>query len=199
MRLGQYLQANLLGPLGMRDTAFRIGAEQRERLAKIHMRGEGGGFTASDIEIQQEPEFEMGGGGLYGTVGDYLRFARMILGGGALDGVACAEGRHGEDDGRQRDGPACMRAHENCQHRTLHDVDFIAGMKWGLSFLINPAPLPTGRSAGSLAWAGLANSFFWIDPARRIAGVYATQLLPFADPRALDLFARFEAETYAMA
>jgi CubicO group peptidase (beta-lactamase class C family) len=79
------------------------------------------------------------------------------------------------------------------------DVDFIAGMKWGLSFLINPTPLPTGRSANSLAWAGLANSFFWIDPARHVAGVYATQLLPFADPRALDLFARFETETYAMA
>jgi len=68
-----------------------------------------------------------------------------------------------------------------------------------LSFIINPAPLPTGRSAGSLAWAGIANSFFWIDPARRVAGVYATQLLPFVDARALDLFVRFETETYAMA
>ena len=199
MRLGTYLQQNLLGPLGMRDTAFRIGAEQRKRLAKIHMRGENGGFTASDIEIPQEPEFEMGGGGLYGTVGDYLRFTRMILGGGALDGVRVLKAETVKTMSGNAMGPLACVPMKTAGASLSHDVDFIDGMKWGLSFVINPTPLPTGRSANSLAWAGLANSFFWIDPARRIAGVYATQLLPFADPRALDLFARFETETYAMA
>ncbi len=197
MRLGQYLQQHLLGPLGMRDTAFRIGADQRKRLAKIHVR-DNGGFTASDIEIPQEPEFEMGGGGLYGTVGDYLRFTRMILGGGALDGVRVLKPETVKLMSANAMGPLACVPMKTAAAGFSHDVDFIAGMKWGLSFLINPTPLPTGRSANSLAWAGLANSFFWIDPARRVAGVYATQLLPFADPRALDLFARFETETYAM-
>jgi CubicO group peptidase (beta-lactamase class C family) len=197
-RLGQYLQQNLLGPLGMRDTAFRIGPTQRQRLAKIHTR-DNGGFTAIDIEIPQDPEFEMGGGGLYGTVGDYLRFVRMILGGGALDGVRVLKPETVQAMSTNAMGPIACVPMKTAVAGLSADVDFIAGMKWGLSFVINPTPLPTGRSAGSLAWAGLANSFFWIDPARRVAGVYATQLLPFADPRALDLFARFEAETYGMA
>jgi methyl acetate hydrolase len=198
MRLGQYLQQNLLGPLGMRDTAFRIGADQRRRLAKIHTRSDGG-FAATDIEIPQEPEFEMGGGGLYGTVGDYLRFTRMILGGGALEGVRVLNADTVKTMSANAMGPVACVPLKTAVAGLSHDVDFIAGMKWGLSFVINPTPLPTGRSANSLAWAGLANSFFWIDPTRRVAGVYATQLLPFADPRALDVFARFEAETYAMA
>jgi methyl acetate hydrolase len=77
-----------------------------------------------------------------------------------------------------------------------NDVTFVNGMEWGLSFMINPQPLPTGRSAGSLAWAGLANSYYWIDPAKGIAGVFMTQILPFADTQALPLFQAFETEVY---
>jgi CubicO group peptidase (beta-lactamase class C family) len=80
-----------------------------------------------------------------------------------------------------------------------NDVDFINGMQWGLTFLINPEPLPTGRAAGSLAWAGLANSYFWIDPAKQVTGVYATQLLPFFDAKAVRLFEEFEAAVYRLA
>jgi methyl acetate hydrolase len=82
---------------------------------------------------------------------------------------------------------------------STNDVDFLDGMEWGLSFLINPESLPTGRSAGSLAWAGLANSYFWIDPSRNLAGVYAAQLLPFMDPDAAGLFGAFESAVYEMA
>jgi methyl acetate hydrolase len=77
-----------------------------------------------------------------------------------------------------------------------NDVDFIAGMKWGLTFLINPEALPTGRSGGSLAWAGLANSYYWIDPVRQVTGVYATQILPFFDPKAVQTFQAFETAVY---
>jgi CubicO group peptidase (beta-lactamase class C family) len=77
-----------------------------------------------------------------------------------------------------------------------NDVDFIDGMQWGLSFLINPQPMPTGRSAGSLAWAGLANSYYWIDPVKQVTGVYATQLLPFFDDKAVQLFQEFETTVY---
>ncbi|HUL63216.1 MAG TPA: serine hydrolase domain-containing protein, partial [Burkholderiaceae bacterium] len=78
-RLGAYLHDHVLAPLGMDDTAFRISAAMRPRLAKVHQRGENGAFTATEFEIVQEPEFEMGGGGLYSTAPDYLRFIRMIL------------------------------------------------------------------------------------------------------------------------
>ena len=164
---------------------------------KVHARTPGG---AEPIEfgIPQEPEFEMGGGGLYSTVGDYLRFARMILGGGALDGArvlaaptVAAMAAHAMGDVRCRPMKSAVAAATN-------DVDFLAGWQWGLSFVINPEPLPTGRSAGSLAWAGLANSYYWIDPHKQVAGVYATQVLPFFDPQAVALFAAFEKAIYDM-
>jgi CubicO group peptidase (beta-lactamase class C family) len=79
-----------------------------------------------------------------------------------------------------------------------NDVELFPGMskKWGLSFLINTEPVPGGRSAGSLAWAGLANTYFWIDRARGVSGVFLSQLLPFADHTALDLYTKFETEVY---
>ena len=139
----------------------------------------------------------MGGGGLYATVGDYLTFARMILHGGTFNGVAGVAAGDGGDDVAERDGRACVQCDEDGRAgRPRNDVDFLAGMKWGLSFLINPEPLPTGRSAGSLAWAGLANSYYWIDPATQVAGVYATQVLPFFDPKAVQAFEAFETAVY---
>jgi CubicO group peptidase (beta-lactamase class C family) len=80
-----------------------------------------------------------------------------------------------------------------------NDVDLYPDIvkKWGLSFLINTAKTPEGRSAGSLAWAGLANTYFWIDPARNVAGVILMQLLPFVDHKALEAFAGFERGVYA--
>ena len=77
------------------------------------------------------------------------------------------------------------------------DMDFVDGMKWGLSFMINPTAFPGGRSAGSLAWGGLANSYYWIDPVKKVAGVWATQLLPFYDARAVARFEGFERGVYA--
>lgn len=196
-RLGQYLAENITGPLGMRDTGFRIRPDQRARLARIHVRNETG-FAATDTEIPQEPEFEMGGGGLYGTVGDYLRFCRMILGGGALEGVRVLGAETvATMTANAMGGLACEKM--TAALPVTYDVDFLAGMKWGLSFLINPAPMETGRPAGSLFWAGLANSYYWIDPKTRLAGVYATQLLPFNDPRAVGVFADFERAVYRMA
>jgi methyl acetate hydrolase len=79
-----------------------------------------------------------------------------------------------------------------------NDVELFPGMskKWGLSFLINTQQASTGRSAGSLAWAGLANTYFWIDRAKRVAGVFASQVLPFYDHTAIDLLGAFESEVY---
>src|ERR1700733_2997186 len=80
-----------------------------------------------------------------------------------------------------------------------NDVDLYPGMekKWGLSFLINTAKTAEGRSPGSLAWAGLANTYYWIDPSRDITGVILMQVLPFADRKCLEAFAGFESGVYA--
>jgi len=198
MTLGRYLQSNILQPLGMRDTGFRIRDDQRARLAKVHARTPAG-VEPTDFAIPQEPEFEMGGGGLYATVGDYLRFARMILGGGALDGVrVLADSTVAAMSANAIGGLRC-RPMRSAVPAATNDVVFLEGWQWGLSFAINPEPLPTGRSAGSLAWAGLANSYYWIDPRKQVAGVYATQLLPFLDAQAVALFGAFEQAVYAMA
>ena len=95
-------------------------------------------------------------------------------------------------------GDLVCRALKTAAPPSSNDVDFIDSMKWGLSFLINPQPMPTGRSAGSLAWAGLANSYYWIDPVRQVTGVYATQLLPFFDEKAVRLFQDFETAVYRL-
>jgi methyl acetate hydrolase len=198
MTLGQYLTESIFRPLDMNDTQFRIRDDQRERLARVHARSPEG-VVPIDFEIPQQPEFEMGGGGLYSTVGDYLRFARMILGGGALDGARVLAEQTVATMSANAMGALRCRPLKTAAPASTNDVDFLDGMQWGLSFLINPEPLPTGRSAGSLAWAGLANSYFWIDPKKRVAGVYATQLLPFFDARAVALCGAFETAIYAMA
>ena len=193
--LAAYMQANIFNPLGMTDTGFKIGAAQRRRLAKIHARTPDG-LVATDSEIPQEPEFHMGGGGLYATVGDYLTFARMIMHGGTLNGVQVLRPETVAMMSRNAMGELACNAMKTAAPASTNDVDFLVGMKWGLSFLINPEPLSTGRSAGSLAWAGLANSYYWIDPHRQVAGVYATQVLPFVDPKAVQAFEAFETAVY---
>ncbi len=193
--LAQYMEDNILAPLGMTDTAFRIGDGQRARLAKIHARTPEG-MVATDTEIPQDPEFHMGGGGLYATVGDYLKFTQMILHGGTFNGARVLAPETVATMSRNAMGGLVCNAMKTAAAGLSGDVDFVAGMKWGLSFLINPEALPTGRSAGSLAWAGLANSYFWIDTVKGVTGVYATQLLPFFDRQAVDAFQAFETAVY---
>ena len=194
-RLGQYMAANIFDPLGMPDTGFKIGDAQRNRLAAIHMRTPEG-LMATKIEQPQEPEFDMGGGGLYSTASDYLRFARMILNRGILDGTRVLKVESVTLMGQNAMGPIRCQAMKSAVPGASNDVDFVEGMQWGLSFMINPEPLATGRSAGSLSWAGLANSYYWIDPEKAVAGVFITQILPFSDAKALALLGAFEREVY---
>lgn len=199
-RLGAYLRDRLLGPLGMDDTAFRITDAMRARLAKIHQRGGDGSLEPQmDLEIPQEPEFEMGGGGLYGTVGDYLRFIRLILNRGrAAGGERLLAPETVDMMSRNQMGECRVCALETAIPPFSNDAEFFPGSPktWGLSFMINEEEAPTGRSAGSLAWAGLANSFFWIDPARGIGGAYLTQVLPFVDGKSFPLYMAFEQAVY---
>jgi CubicO group peptidase (beta-lactamase class C family) len=198
-RLGQVIAEEIAGPLGMADTAFRLGAAQRQRLASMHARGADGSLTAIPFEIPQEPEFEMGGGGLYGTVRDYLRFCRMILNGGTLDGARILAPETVAEMRRDQIAPLEVLPMHTAHPPSSHDVLLFPGMRkgWGLSFLINDGPGPDGRRAGSLFWAGLGNTYYWIDPAGDRAGVIATQSLPFADPLVLSLLGAFERAVYA--
>ena len=197
--LGEYLRENLLGPLAMNDTAFRITDEMRARLAKIHQRGEDGALEPQmELEIPQDPEFEMGGGGLYGTVGDYLRFIRMILNRGRANGEQVLKPETVDMMSRNQMGDIRVCELKTAIPPLSHDAEFFPGLpkSWGLSFMINDEEAPTGRSAGSLGWAGLANSFFWIDPTKGIGGAYLTQVLPFIDEKSFPLYTAFESAAY---
>lgn len=198
-RLDAYLRDNMLAPLGMSDTAFKIGDAQRKRLVGMHMRGEDGALAAIPFELEQNPEFHMGGGGLYGTAGDYIKFTQMILNKGRGNGNQLLKPETVALMGQNNIGDLAMGKMTTVAPIYTNDVDLYPDIvkKWGLSFLINTAKTPEGRSAGSLAWAGLANTYFWIDPARNVAGVILMQLLPFADTKCLEAFAGFERGIYA--
>ena len=193
-KLGAYLQEHLFDPLAMTSTAFELTPPMRKRMAKIHQRGEDGKLTVSDFGLAEDPEFESGGGGLYSTAGDYLRFIRMILNRGRLDGNQVLQPKTVDLMSRNAMGDTKVTALKTLIPNLSNDAEFFPGISktWGLGFMINEQAVPTGRSAGSLAWAGLANTYFWIDPEKGSGGVYLTQILPFADTKSLPLFFAFE-------
>jgi methyl acetate hydrolase len=199
-KLGQYMRDNILGPLGMDSTGFRITDSMRKRLAKIHHRGPDGTLQPDTaLELPQEPEFEMGGGGLYSTAGDYLKFVRMMLNQGKSDrgdAVLKPETVATMSKNAMGDSKVCML--KTAAPPFSNDAEFFPGMdkQWGLTFMINNEEAPTGRSPGSLAWAGLANTYYWIDQQKGVGGVYITQILPFVDVKSLPLFYAFESAVY---
>jgi CubicO group peptidase (beta-lactamase class C family) len=198
-RLAVYLREHLFTPLGMTDTSFKLGESQRKRLVGMHARGADGSLAPIPFEVEQEPEFDMGGGGLYGTAGDYIKFTRMILNKGHGNGNQVLKAETVAMMGQNHIGELNMTKMTSAVAFATNDVDLYPGMmkKWGLSFLINTAKTPEGRSSGSLAWAGLANTYYWIDPSRDVTGVILMQVLPFADPKCLEAFAGFERGIYA--
>ena len=200
--LDAYLRQNIFTPLGMTDTGFIIGPDQRARLVSVHARKPDGALEPIEFGVPQDPEFFMGGGGLYGTARDYLSFLEMLL-------------RGGKGNGNQVLRPETVATMSNNHIGAINvpgvwktttpdaslDVDLAKifpgqDLKWGLSFLINTREGPAGRSAGSLSWAGLANTYFWLDPTRQVAGVILTQSLPFVDPKAIALYGLFESGVY---
>jgi methyl acetate hydrolase len=198
-RLDSYLRGQLFMPLGMSDTDFKIGESQRQRLAGMHQRGADGTLAPIPFELEQDPEFHMGGGGLYSTAGDYIKFTQMILNKGRGNGNQILQPETVAMMGQNHIGPLNMTRMTSAVAFATNDVDLYPDMekKWGLSFLINSDRTPEGRSPGSLAWGGLANTYFWIDPARDVAGVIMMQVLPFIDPKCMEAFASFERGVYA--
>jgi methyl acetate hydrolase len=198
-KLDAYLHDHMFAPLGMSDTGFKITDNMRKRLVGMHARGEDGTLAAIPFELEQNPEFHMGGGGLYSTAGDYIKFCQMILNKGKGNGNQLLKPETVAAMGQNQMGDLTVGKLTSAAPPFTNDVDLYPDMakKWGLSFLINTARTPEGRSPGSLAWAGLANTYFWIDPSRDISGVILMQVLPFADNKCLEAFAGFERGVYA--
>jgi methyl acetate hydrolase len=199
-RLGDYFSEHLFQPIGMKDTGFKLTPDRRARIAGMHARGEDGALAPIPFEMPQEPEFEMGGGGLYGTAADYLAFERLFLDEGrAAGGAQVLKPETVRLMAQNAIGELNVQLLKTADPASSNDAEFFPGMvkKWGLGFMISTAQVAGGRSPGSLAWAGLGNTYFWIDPAKGVAGVILMQLLPFADAKALAIFDRFEKAVYA--
>jgi methyl acetate hydrolase len=195
VNLNDYMRAHIFDPLGMPDTGFLPDRTQQARRVPTHTRSEDGMLTSQPMEPVRAAEFFNGGGGLYSTARDYLTFVRAMLkgGGGVLKPETVAL------MGQNHIGELNVRPMRSNNRAMSCDVDLFPDMpaKWGLTFLINTRDVPGRRSAGSLAWAGVRNTYYWIDPKRHVGGVFMTQVLPFADPVILDRFAAFERAVYA--
>jgi CubicO group peptidase (beta-lactamase class C family) len=198
--LDDYLQQYLLQPLGMTSTGYRLRPEIRARLSGVHQRHPDGQLAAVAFEPAQRPEEFLGGGGMYGTAGDYIRFIRMMLNGGTRDGVRVLSPETVALMGQNHIGDIAAGVLQTQRPAMSGDADFFPGIaqRWGLSFLINMGDVPGRRRAGSLCWAGLRNTYFWIDPKSGVGGTIMMQLLPFADPKSVALYERFEAGVYRM-
>ena len=195
-RLGDYLTEHLLAPLGMTQTAFRPALP--EGAARVHERLPEGGFKLSEAYLGGG-QFHMGGGGLTSTASDYARFVRMILRGGELDGVRVLKPETVAELTREQVAPlrAGYMGTAMPELAGVYDTFPDQHTGWTLGFLTNPEQGPNGRAPGSLAWAGIFNSYYWIDPASGLGGVLMSQLAPFGDSGALAMFGALERMAYA--
>jgi methyl acetate hydrolase len=194
-RLGDYMADHVFAPLGMTRTGFRDVLP--EGAAKIHARLPDGGFKTL-ATFMGGGEFDAGGGGLTSTAADYARFVRMVLNHGELDGVRVLSGETVAEMSRNQIGPLRAGAFGSVMPSLSLPIDILPGQHtgWGLGFAINPERSLNGRSPGSLAWAGVFNSFYWIDPVAGLGGVFMSQLSPLGDPGALAAFAALEQMAY---
>jgi len=182
-----YFRENIFAPLGMKDSGFLIGSEQRRRLATLYIRQPDGSLFAARFEMPQRPEFFMGGGGAFSTPRDYMTFLRMLLHRGSLNGIRILRPETVAAMTVNQIGDLDVREMRSAQPAFSNSVDQFpdAPHKWGYSFDINQRPGPHGRSAGSISWGGLLNCYFWLDPVKRVTGALFTQILPFFDNRVL--------------
>lgn len=197
--LEQYFQANILQPLGMYDTSYFIAPEKFDRLVGSYTRNPDGTMAAWPRAQPAPPRMPTGGGGLYSTAIDYIRFTQMILGKGSLGGVRILSPESVAQMSRNQIGALSAGKMLSFDHGDSADVDVHPGVedKWGFGFLINPVAYEGGRSAGSLAWAGSKNTFYWIDPQKNLAAVMLMQFGPFVDPAAVGMLGDFERAVYA--
>jgi methyl acetate hydrolase len=196
LSLEDYFQKHILAPLGMRDTSFLVPPEKFERLVTGYQRTPGGEWTPQQRQQPVPPRAFNGGGGLYSSAPDYVRFMQMILQRGGT-GVLSRESiklMSTNQTGELRAGIL-----QTTDPAVSADMDVHPGAsdRYTLGFLLNPEPHQGGRSAGSLAWAGLRNTFYWIDPARGRCAVLMMQYLPFVDAQAVGLLNEFERAVYS--
>jgi methyl acetate hydrolase len=192
-RLETYLQEAIFTPLGMKDTCFVLSEAQKTRVLPMQTRQEGGSLTQIPFSTPEKQEFNMGGGGLWGTAQDYLLFLTMLLEKDTMLSPLLKQSIF-----ENQIGALDYQFQASISQKTARDFEFMPGIakKWGWLGLLNTQDVPQGRKAYATSWAGLANCYWWADPKSQIAGVFLSQCLPFGDEEALNQFIAFEKEVY---
>ena len=197
--LEDYFRERIFGPLGMKDTTYVTSNEQRARQARLHTRGADGALAVQPLEpVPVKGEFWPAGGPLYSTARDYLVFLQMLLNGGSFNGARLLKPETVALMNQNHTGNIPCGVLKAELRNLSNDVDFFPGadVRWGLGYMLNLQAGPNGRSAGTVSWGGLFNTYYWLDPAKRVTGLIMTQILPFADPRALKVYGQLERGVY---
>ena len=198
--LDAYFRDKIFAPLGMKDSGYVVSAEQRARQARVHQRQADGTLAPQPFEAAPpvNPEFWSGGGPLYSTARDYLTFLQMLLHGGAFNGTRLLRPETVALMAQNHTGQIPAGVLKTYAPALSNDVDFFPGaeIRWGLGYMLNVGPGPNGRSAGTVSWGGIFNTYYWLDPAKKVTGLIMTQVLPFADARVLKLYGQFERAVY---
>jgi CubicO group peptidase (beta-lactamase class C family) len=192
--LDRYFSDHITGPLGMNDTGFSLTAKQRARQASLHARDTNGKLLPQPLEKLDVPKVLSGRGGIYSTAPDYLTLLQALLNGGGLRETSILRPETVALMSENQIGNLEVGILKTTNPALSNDVDLFPGvrLRWGFGHMINIDPVPDCRKAGSLTWAGLFNTYYWIDPTTRIAGVIMMQILPFADRQALKAYRQFE-------
>lgn len=199
MNLEAWFQQEILQPLSMKDTSFILRAEKFDRLVSVWHRDSGGALKEQPLKMPDPPKSFNGGGGLYSTPEDYVKFMQMILRRGHGSGSTRILRSETVDlMTRNHAGTFSAGKLKSVNPATSSDMDLHPGQTdgFGYGFLINARKYDGGRAAGSLAWAGIDNTFFWIDPHSRMCGVIMMQFLPFCDADAVAVLRDFERAVY---
>ena len=198
-RLGEVLRERIFAPLEMHDIAFTMTPAMRARLVSMHQRTADGQLTAQpEIVLPQPPEMDMGGAGLYATIGEYMKFIRMVLNDGAGPAGRVVKAETVAQMASNGLGALTSGAWTTSNPALANSGDFFPGLRksWSYTFQVLEEDAPTGRPAGALSWAGLANTYFWIDRKNGVGGMWGSQILPFQDIGSYPGFVEFETAVY---
>jgi CubicO group peptidase (beta-lactamase class C family) len=196
-RIDAYLEKHIFAPLGMRDTSYTVPRAKYSRVVTTNQK------TNGKITETQNPDpipaTIRGDGGLFGTAADYSRFVQMILNRGQLGGVRLLKESTVAEISKNQIGSVKVRLQPSAEPLRSRPYPLGAGEDvWGLGFQIAApkSPNPSMRSPGSLSWAGINNTFYWIDPQKQLGAVILMQMLPFYDEAALRVLQGFEERVY---
>ena len=197
--LDEYFDEHILLPLGMEQATFHPTDQQRENLVAVHLHDEHtGAWNATELDWNTAPDWWAGGHGLYCPPSEYLRFQRMLLGRGTLEGTQILQEHTVEDAFRNQVGDLEWPAEiKTAEPPTTADFNAGPGYKFGLGLLLNTQQQPGMRNIGSGAWAGIFNTHFWVDPRSGITGAIFTQTLPFVEPSVFQVYIDFEQALYS--